>query len=338
MSFVIEILRKLEDRGRKPSVHPAFFKREKKRKRKRNLALFILLPLLIAILSAGTFLITNQHIMGETYTGPDTKQARKQPYRNETTTETSQASGPEKDADQSVEVAPVKTVKKPFESGPVRANEKVGVEKLVSDMKIEEQSSPKVSERAQQSSFSKLAFLADRAFRNGNLFMSMEYYERALGIKQDTQVAKNLIVVYTRLGLFRRAMSLISMLREGDLAYTYLVELAASGEVERAMKEGERLKNLDRRGKVFFALGYIYEISGDIHRALLNYETAYRRNPTDQYISVNYARILERVGRLKEAYKVYTYLSSAATDPKIKLLASERTSYLRSLGFYHEER
>lgn len=136
-----------------------------------------------------------------------------------------------------------------------------------------------------------------------------------------------------KLGLYEKARDLISRKKSEKLAYTYLLELARSGEVERAVREGEELKPMDKDGRLLFALGYTYETKGDINKALEYYRKAYRKNPGDPYVAVNYARLLEAMGDLKEAYRVYRNLNFANLDPSLKSLVEERLRYLRNLGF-----
>ncbi len=243
------------------------------------------------------------------------------------------------------------------EPEPVRVSKSTGVEKMVSDIvpePVEEETVPEQEAREEEpeptptspppepeprkkppprESFSKLAYLADKSFRSGKLIDSMRYYEEALSVKEDIKVANNLVVVYVRLGLYEKARDLISRMGSEKLAYTYLIELSRSGDTERAIREGEELKGLDARGKVLFALGYAYELEGDILKALEHYRKAYRKNPGDPYIAVNYARLLEAMGNLREAYRVYRGLNFTGLDPKLKSLVEERLSHLRSLGF-----
>ncbi len=252
---------------------------------------------------------------------------------------------------------------------PVRINEETGVEKVISDIVPEKtepaeepettaeakeelstaelKSPPKRKEetvkqaeqliepsrRTPKESFEKLAYFADRSFKEGNLIDSMRYYEEALSVRDDTKVANNLVVVYVKLGLYEKARDLVLKTRNEKLAYTYIVELAKSGEVNRAVREGEELKGLDISGKLFFALGYAYEAMGDTGEALEYYRKAYKKNPGDPYVAVNYARMLEAVGNLREAYRVYRNLNFTNLDPKLKSLIKERLSYLRNLGF-----
>ncbi len=360
MSLIIDILKKLEGKGKKPKVHPALLKgADVSSDRKRYV--FLAFSILFALSALAAYFVSDKVLSRAVYQEIEvvpaqvavdkapkeiTFQPRDQVKAEEKLTHEEETPRPKivKKVQAVVEEEKEEKMKekedKP-EPKPIRVSEGSGVEKVISDITMER---PKPanpagagikppSGSASEGSFSKFIYLADRAFREGNLPDSMKYYEKALDFKQDRKVAKNLIVVYVKLGLYERALSLLSSMKDEDLAYTYLVELARSGEIERAVKEGERLKGLDRRGKILFALGYVHEISGNLEEALENYKIAYRKNPGDPYIAVNYARLLEATGNLQGAYRVYSSLNFVNLDPKIKSLVRERIGYLRSLGF-----
>lgn len=334
MSLIIDVLKRLEGKGRRTGVHPALLRRkEETRDRKRYL--FLAFSIFFALTALGAYFVSDRILSKEAYQeeiGPPpenpTEEAPPEPPR---TVEPIEKTAREEEAPK----PKIERETQPAEKRPerIQVSKRSGIEKITSDILVEKPS-PAVKRKAVSGgSFPKLAYLADKAFREGDLVRSKEYYERALALRKDPKVANNLMVVYVRLGLYERARSLLFKIGEEDLAYTYLVELAGSGRVEEALKEGKGLKYLDRRGRVLFALGYIHELIGNIEEALRHYEAAYKKNPKDPYVAVNYARLLEAKGDLRKAYSVYTGLNLEDLDPKIKLLVERRIGYLRNLGF-----
>jgi len=174
----------------------------------------------------------------------------------------------------------------------------------------------------------KLAYMANTYFLSGELEKSKEYYERAVALERNPKFARNLVVVYLRLGLFEKAKKLVEDFRDEKIAYTYVAELINLGETEKALKEGEKLLEFDEKGLVLFALGYGTERKGDIKKALLYYEKAYGKNPNDPYITFNYARLLEGVGMFREAKDIYSRALKLSTDEKLSSLIRKRLRYL----------
>ena len=371
MSLIIDILKKLEGKTKKTKVHPALLRRTAGvQDRKRYV--FLGFSILFALSALGAYfvsdLILSRAVRQDTgierivASMPRTEREESEPEPLHTEEELPEEEIPEptivKEAqtqappEEEVRESQEAEAQREREPEPIRVSKSTGVEKMVSDMVPESEEGPielgeeepepepapppEPKPRAKpppKESFSKLAYLADRSFRSGRLIDSMRYYEEALSVKKDIKVANNLVVVYVKLGLYEKARDLISSMGSERLAYTYLIELARSGYADKAIVEGEELKSLDARGKVLFALGYAYELERDLQKALEYYRKAHRKNPGDPYIAVNYARLLEAMGNLREAYRVYRSLNFTNLDPKLKSLVEERLSYLRNLGF-----
>ena len=175
--------------------------------------------------------------------------------------------------------------------------------------------------------------LADRYFREGDLEKSREYYEKAYSVLRTEEVANNLLVVCMRMGDQDCVRRVLVENSSEKVVYTYLIELSKAGFEEEAIKDAKRYTHIDRKGYIYFALGYAYETLGDYSRALENYRRAYRKNPHDPYIAYNYARLLDYMRRYREAYSVYKSLKEKNIDPKIKKLVEERFRILSMMGF-----
>jgi len=395
MSLIIDILKKLEGKTKRPKVHPALLKKTSEIQDKKRY-IFLAFSILFALSALAAYIVSDKILSRAVQPDVSIENLVASVERREPARKQAEPSPKELPPEEMPEEAPEPTIVKEVQPvalterkeeepqavevdveekptpKPVKVSETTGVEKIVSDMvaeppeavpqqapepepqpepkeekpppkpeprpalELKPETRPSVPQRAKpqpKGSFAKLVYLADRSFREGNLAESMKYYEQAFSIKEDRKVANNLIVIYTRLGLYDKARDLILKLKDENLAYAYLVELSRSGEYEKAVQEGRRLKDLDRRGKVYFALGYAHEMQGDLEMALKNYKAAYRKNPGDPYIAVNYARLLEATGDLREAFKVYSSLNFASLDPRLKSLVEGRLNYLRSLGF-----
>lgn len=175
-------------------------------------------------------------------------------------------------------------------------------------------------------------YYGDYYFKKGDLRRSMEFYERAYSIRRSENVANNLITIYLRLGLRSKAKAILKNHPTERLYYTYIMELAKNLGTEEALGEIGALIGSDRSGYLYFARAYLRERKGDLEGASEDYRTAYSKDPANPYFAFNHARMLEREGRLKEAYRVYRSLNMQNLEPKIKDIVRERLKELRHLG------
>jgi len=175
-------------------------------------------------------------------------------------------------------------------------------------------------------------YYGDYYFRKGDLKRSMEFYERAYSIRREQSVANNLITIYLRLGLRAKAKNLLNQHPAEKLYYTYIMELAKNFGTDEALREIGSMMAFDRRGYLYFARGYLKERLGDPEGASKDYRTAYKKDPSNPYFAFNYARMLEKKGKLREAYRIYQSLNLQSLEPKIKDIVSSRLRELRSLG------
>ncbi len=327
MSLILDVLKRFESKGRSAKVHPSLLKKvEESRKRVYvGLALLFLAVSALAYFLSG-FVLDNLPAGGKRPL-PVSRTAEPTPTHDE-----SRSTPPEPAVKNHGATTELKTARKVEEEKvleekrPRRVNKasERSVKKVIEDLRLPP---PRKTVKPREN-FAELAYLADLYFRKGDLLRSKEYYERALELEQNPKVKRNLVVVYVRLGLYERAGALARSSGE-DLAYVFLVELARRGEVERAVRDGRELLKIDRSGKVFFSLGYLYEISGDTGEALKNYRIAYEKNPSNPYFALNYARLLEAFGDYEGAYRIYESIKDLSLKPEIKILVEERLSYIR---------
>ncbi len=224
-------------------------------------------------------------------------------------------------------------------------SEEKEIEKVVEDIlpektppKAESQPATGLTARINEAMYSNNLFYGDLYFKRGNLLKSLKYYEKAYSIRKTPKVANNLVLIYTRLGLFKKAEEIIEDSPDEKLVYTYLMELARVAGTKRTLEKGDDFLEYDRQGYVHFALGYIYDQMGEHEKALRHYSTAYTRNPSNMFFAYNYARMLEATGKLRKAFVVYRGVYTEATDKKLKETAGQRLRLLRSLGVSDEKR
>ena len=171
-------------------------------------------------------------------------------------------------------------------------------------------------------------YMAQRAFKRGDLPRSAQLYESILQSRRDLKVANNLIVVYIRMGKVEEAYKLVKEFANERLAYTFIVELARSGFVEKAISFGKSLKKLDNSGYVYLALGYANEIRGNLYKAFELYREGYKMRPGNVYLAYNYARLLEVFGDRHEAVEIYKKLAVQEENKMLKEVANERLRLL----------
>ena len=208
-------------------------------------------------------------------------------------------------------------------------NPDLEVEKIVRDVVPE---APQPQGASFIPEYANSLYYGDYYFKKGDLRRSMEFYEKAYSIRRSENVANNLITIYLRLGLRSNAQALLRNHPTERIHYTYIMELAKNFGTDEALEEIGSFLSSDRTGYLYFARGYLRERQGDLEGASKDYETAYSKDPANPYFAFNHARMLERTGRLKEAYRVYQALNLQSLEPKIQNIVRERLRELRSLG------
>ncbi|WP_457600140.1 tetratricopeptide repeat protein [Hydrogenivirga sp.] len=344
MSLLIDLLRKFRGESRRTSVHPLIMKGSSKGKPLNRKALFALIPL-VGLSAVGGYILVQLLAGGVQPSPPEMRVVnkesvvfrepsgwRKETPRDEKLVAVESVGGKEKQAGanryKSVHVKEEVKVKEP-----IRANtrEVDPVRKLTEELKpVKEESGVN---RSPQMDFTTLLYLADRSFREGNLQKSAELYEKALNLRVTDSVINNLLVIYARLGRFKRAEELLRRHPKEELVYSYLVELSNSGENELALKASERFLPFDRQGYIHFARGYIYERLGEFSAALREFAKAYEKNPGNPYFAYNYARLLEVSGDYRKAYEVYSRLNTSKLEPNLRSIVLQRLRQLELIGF-----
>ncbi len=342
MSLLMDVLRKFSGNKVKKSafVYPSLLKSKEKFDVKRKTLLIIILLLLVS--SSIAYIIASQILLSETfYTSVDQSveetvlNLRKEDKRVEIK---------DVEANNEQEIPTQADDKKESVQdnyiASVNSKTETGMDKLIEDIDKNSKNSiteskPKDEEKNNVASvnYSNLVFLADSYFKKGNLIKSMEYYEQALSIKQDDRIINNLIVVYTRLNLFNKIESLLNKHYNELFVYTYIIELSKKNQFDKAIEVINRFIHRDFKGYIHFAAGYIYELIGNFKKALENYKQSYKKNPANPYFAINYARLLEFTGRVKDAYKVYVSLSSMNLEFRLKKIVKERLNYYKYMGF-----
>ncbi len=208
-------------------------------------------------------------------------------------------------------------------------NPELEVEKIVRDV-VPKDKVPKSGSFIPE--YANSLYYGDYYFKKGDLKRSMEFYERAYSIRRSENVANNLITVYLRLGLRSKARNLLRNHPFEKLYYTYIMELARSYGTDEALREVNSFMGSDRKGYIHFARGYLKERKGDLEGASKDYRAAYSKDPANPYFAFNHARMLERKGKLREAYRLYKALNLQSLEPKIRDIVRERLRELRSLG------
>ena len=353
MSLIVDLLKRIKGVKGKRTVHPFFLKNLSKG---RRTGIYLILALLLVLSGVGAYIGTQILLSGgppppkppivKKIPPPRPPIEQKQPIKPAPVQEVKKEKPPEIEEKkaQKQETAPPEPEKKepspPKRAvNPGQASPTAGVEKLVpekKEVKVEAKTpappKPKPKPKVSQKELTRLLVLADRYFREGKLYKSAELYERVLKLKKDKRVANNLVVVYSRLGMIEKAKGILEKFPDEDVAFTYLLEISRLLPADRVLEEAENLLNLDVKGKILLAIGYIREKQRDFEGALESYGEAFEKNPADPYIAFNYARLLESMGRLKRAVAIYRSLANGANDKRIERLAKERVEYYRRLG------
>lgn len=353
MSLLIDVLRKFKGDSKRFSIYPALASSKQEGGGRGKILAFGII-LLGVTASVGSYFLVQMVLspyttpgfrqvsrtMSDTesppspppqeVTAPPTAQEEISPKPNEQGTQVKEKSEGE-------ELPPTQKEIKQAESS--QTDEDVALSKLTSDIEPSEAEEKnfveesKVTEQIPDLDPTTLAVIANDLFKKGNYYKSALYYERSLSAKYDPKVVNNLLIVYTRLKDFSKAEELIDRYRSERLAYIYIMELANSGEPDYALEVSEKLMGYDRSGLVHFARAMILERTRKYKEALEEYSTAYQKNRHDPYLLYNYARMLESVGKLKEAYALYSQLRAYNLNNDMRKLVNSRIELFRRWGF-----
>ncbi len=168
------------------------------------------------------------------------------------------------------------------------------------------------------SKFLSLVWLAESAYKQGNLEESLEYYQKAYSIKKDQDILENIILLKVSSGQLESVIRDIENL-SSQKRYNVVLQIIEEGNLDTAQKLLLKFIPYDKDGDMFYLLGYLYELKENYQKALEFYRKAYFKSPQDQYFMYAYARLLEVNGDVDQAQIIFNRLKNIPDlDPDIK--------------------
>jgi len=153
---------------------------------------------------------------------------------------------------------------------------------------------------------SNIMLKANSAYKNGNDFQAMIYYEMLLASGNKNQKIKNnLCYLYGKRGAWFQTQELMDKEKYiNDLLYAY-----AYGAVETNQKDFyQNLSQyimIDKSGRLSLLSGYYFERQNKMQRAFGFYKMAYEKNPSNAYNIFSYARAEDIAQNHKKAVSLY---------------------------------
>lgn len=177
---------------------------------------------------------------------------------------------------------------------------------------------------------SNLLLKANRAYKNGDEFQAMLYYEMLIANGDDNQKVKNnLCYLYGKRGAWLQAKDIIDKQRYiNRLLYAY-----AYGAVETNQEDFynnlSQYIMIDKSGRLSLLSGYYFEKQDRMQRALGFYKMAYEKNPSDLYNLFAYARAEDIAQNYKKATLLYkNILKRVDSSNPLYSSAKERVTQL----------
>ncbi len=342
MSLLMDLLKKVGEKEKKPSVHPSVTK-PPSRPHRRGFYLLVGVAMIIAGIGSyflSTYLL-EQVAVDVDYTEriSEIKQraqerqltaVQEQEQEQEEETLEEEVAGVEGPSEEVVQEEPMEE-KELVQAKMSQDTQKSEMQKIIGDIEEKKEVKP-VKPFNPLGDYAVNIFYGDHYFKKGDLKKSLEFYEKAYSLRRSRKVANNLIVIYVRLGLLTKAEDLIKKDNDERLYYSYFLEVSRNLGPEEALEKIEKMKFNEKKGYISFAKGFILEKLGNVKEALESYEKAYKKDPSNPYFAYNYARLLDLSGNLKKAVVVYRMLNNQRLDPNLRSSVEKRLRELRSLG------
>ena len=202
----------------------------------------------------------------------------------------------------------VEEIKKPL---PVVNTPKIKENKIVKETseKTVASSFEIITPEKREKIFNKYLLMADKFYLDGKNEKAIEYYEKALYLKNDTSVLNVLLNLYIQEG---KVNQVVKVLTESKLAFQnedvisgLIIEMIDKGYFKEANQILSKLLNEDKNGYFLYAKGYLEEKRNNIKDALYFYEKAFEKNKVDPFISYAYGKLEEKNKNYQKALQIY---------------------------------
>ena len=157
--------------------------------------------------------------------------------------------------------------------------------------------------------FNKYLLMADKFYLDGKNEKAIEYYEKALYLKNDTSVLNVLLNLYIQEGKVNQVVKTLTesklVFQNEDVISGLIIEMIDKGYFKEANQILSKLLNEDKNGYFLYAKGYLEEKRNNIKDALYFYEKAFEKNKVDPFISYAYGKLEEKNKNYQKALQIY---------------------------------
>jgi tetratricopeptide (TPR) repeat protein len=183
--------------------------------------------------------------------------------------------------------------------------------------------------------FNKYLLIADKYYLDGKNEKAIEYYEKALYLKNDPSVLNILLNLYIQEGKIKQVVKTLTnsklSIQNEDATSALIIEMIDKGYKKEANQILSKIVVQDKNGYLLYSKGYLEEKEGNIKNALYFYQKAYKKNKIDPFISYSYGRLEERNKNYQKALQIYKNIIEKNPEHRLSKKLKEKLKNLTNL-------
>ncbi len=180
--------------------------------------------------------------------------------------------------------------------------------------------------------FNKYLLIADKYYLNGNTEKAIEYYEKAVYLKNDISVLNVLLNLYIEEGKINQVVKILTssevIYKNEDMISGLIVGMIDKGYVKEADRILSKAVLKDKNGYFLYAKGYLEEKKNNIKDALYFYGKAFEKNKFDPFISYSYGKLEEKNKNYDKAVRIYKTIIEKNPDHRLSKKLEKRLQNL----------
>ncbi|NPA58426.1 MAG: hypothetical protein GXN94_03925 [Aquificae bacterium] len=329
MSLIVQTLNRLKGSSKRKPVPPGLGSRKPERNGEQKLIIYGgIIILLVAFLS---ILLLNRekllypdrtNLLVEREAQPVVKAEKKEVAQPKTVETEEKPVLQRTEAEEKPQ--PVKTVSREEKPAPkIQAVERPAVKKTRPENK-------KTENKSTEHLYTAYLHQGNTYLKSKEYGKSLYYYKKALAIKKDSNLLKNIILLKIITGDREGIEREIALLNDKNALAEVVLGLIGMGKVEEAERLAEKYLSGVDSPYVLYVKGILLEKKGLYREALPFYRQAYSLKPEDPYLGYAYGRILEIMGMEEKALAVYRQvISLEGAGEELKRIVEERIQVLR---------
>ena len=300
MSLIIDSLKKIKKSADRKLLPPNL-----KPEKKKNKRLFLLASVVIVlfILFLALKILENELIINEEYEHISIRQVKKP-------VETSVSQKQDKSIEKNIRKTPKNSITPKTDTSLKNVQHKKHQSK--------KPQTPPTPKKIEKGKYVFYVTQANKYLKKKEYQKSLMFYQKAYSIKPEESILTNIIILKIKSGNNNIKEEIKSIKSEKNLYKIALVAIN-SGKYQLIKEFLQKRSSQDSSGITDYLLGIIYEKEGKLNDAEKQYKEAFRKNPSNPYISYAYGRILEINGKRSISRKIYEHTLKIIKDKSSKL-------------------